>query len=98
MNNPIEISENSDAVRSRVESAIEFHNKHFLVPIDQLKLEQMLMQDEAKAMLSECAQKHNMSMRGIAKIAKVGRVIANLATSEYVTRIHIAEALMYRKH
>ena len=72
MNNPIEISENSDAVRSRVESAIEFHNKHFLVPIDQLKLEQMLMQDEAKAMLSECAQKHNMSMRGIAKIAKVG--------------------------
>ncbi len=51
---------------------------------------------EAQALLEDYTQKARMSLRGISKVLKVARTIADMAESEKVMRDHVAEALSFR--
>jgi len=54
--------------------------------------------DEAgAALLSDAAVKLNLSARGYHRVLKVARTIADLDGVDGIARLHIAEALTYRK-
>jgi magnesium chelatase family protein len=52
---------------------------------------------EGRALLTQAAEKMRLSARGYHRILRVGRTIADLAGAESVKRVHIAEALSYRR-
>jgi magnesium chelatase family protein len=54
--------------------------------------------DEAgKALLMQAAAAMRLSARSYTRVLRVARTIADLASSEGVTRLHVAEALSYRR-
>lgn len=56
-----------------------------------------LPDEKGAALLSEAAVKLNLTARGYHRVLKVSRTIADLEGSDAVRRIHIAEALTYRR-
>ena len=61
-------------------------------------LEQIAALDHAgQALMSDAAEAMNLSARGYHRVLRVARTIADLAGSERITRIHLAEALSYRQ-
>ena len=54
--------------------------------------------DEAgRALLAQAAEATRMSARGYTRVLRVARTIADLAGAETVGRLHVAEALSYRR-
>lgn len=61
-------------------------------------LEKVAVLDErAKKLLIECADKMNLSARAYNRILKLARTIADLQNEKNITNMHIAEALSYRR-
>ena len=61
-------------------------------------LERVATPDEAgRALLASAASAMRLSARGYHRVLKVARTIADLSGSETIGRIHIAEALSYRR-
>lgn len=61
-------------------------------------LEAIAAPDEAgRKLLTEAAERMQLSARGYHRVLKVARTIADLADAERVTKPHIAEALSYRR-
>ena len=61
-------------------------------------LETFASPDEAgRALLMQAADAMHLSARGYTRILRVARTIADLAGAEVVGRIHLAEALSYRR-
>ncbi|MET0360614.1 MAG: YifB family Mg chelatase-like AAA ATPase [Sphingobium sp.] len=61
-------------------------------------LDAVAMPDEAgRALLAEAAAAMKLSARGYTRVLRVARTIADLAGAETVGRIHVAEALSYRR-
>ncbi len=53
--------------------------------------------DPGRKLLAQAAEAMRLTARGYTRILRVARTIADLAGSEGITRIHIAEALSYRR-
>lgn len=61
-------------------------------------LEKVASPDQAgRALLTEAAEKLKLSARGYHRVLRVARTLADLSGQEGVTRLHIAEALSYRR-
>ncbi len=61
-------------------------------------LERVATPDEpGRKLLAQAAEAMRLTARGYTRILRVARTIADLAGSEGITRIHIAEALSYRR-
>ena len=61
-------------------------------------LDRHAMPDEAgRKLLMQAAEAMHLSARGYTRILRVARTIADLACAETVGRIHVAEALSYRR-
>ena len=53
--------------------------------------------EPGRALLAQAAAAMRLSARGYTRILRVARTIADLADSAVVTRVHVAEALSYRR-
>ena len=52
---------------------------------------------ECRALLEDATQRLNLSMRGLTRVLRVARTIADLAGAETVNHTHLSEALAYRQ-
>ncbi len=50
-----------------------------------------------RALLADAAEAMNLSARGYHRVLRVARTVADLAQSQTITRMHLAEALSYRQ-
>ncbi len=98
-------SENSAAVASRVRSARELQTRRYAgtgartnSEADGALLESVATPDEpGRKLLTQAAQAMRLTARGYTRVLRVARTIADLAQSETLGRIHVAEALSYRR-
>jgi magnesium chelatase family protein len=98
-------AESSETIAKRVQEARDFQARRYVnVGIkNNSELYGDLIKDfaeptpEAKLMLNNAAEKLKLSMRGYNRILKLARSIADLAGEEQINKLHISEALNYRR-
>jgi magnesium chelatase family protein len=98
-------SEGSDAVAGRVSRARAIQRERF--KDDEIRtnaeaegelLDRVAQPDSSGLrLLTEAADAMKLTARGYHRVLKVARTIADLAGAERVGRLHIAEALAYRR-
>ena len=57
----------------------------------------LILQEDVRDYLATMAAKLNLSGRGLSRVMKVARTIADLSGEEEISKKHMAEALMYRQ-
>ena len=98
-------AEGSDEVAARVASARTVQIRRFAdEPVrtnseaDGDLLDSIATPDNAgRALLAQAAEAMRLTARGYSRVLRVARTIADLAGSETVGRVHVAEALSYRR-
>ena len=98
-------SEGSTEVAARVAAARSVQAERYAdhpirtnAEADGALLEAVATPDEAgRTLLAQASEAMRLSARGYTRILRVARTIADLAGSETVGRIHVAEALSYRR-
>ena len=99
-------AEGSAEVRVRVAAARMIQTDRYVghgirtnAEVDGELLDTVAAPDEAgRQLLAKAAQAIGLSARGYHRVLRVARTIADLGGSERVGRIHVAEALSYRRH
>ncbi|MGL4649180.1 MAG: ATP-binding protein, partial [Caldilineaceae bacterium] len=56
----------------------------------------VVLDDDGMALLRNAMRKMQLTARGVHRVLKLSRTIADLASTEHVTVMHLAEALQYR--
>ncbi|OGY48963.1 MAG: magnesium chelatase [Candidatus Buchananbacteria bacterium RIFCSPHIGHO2_02_FULL_40_13] len=100
----VNLSENSDIIRSRVQEARNWQADRFkgtnIINNSEMSSKQLgdycLLDNSSKIILRQAAEKLHLSPRAYYRIIKVARTIADLAGSEKILIEHIAESLQYR--
>lgn len=100
--------ESSTAIRERVVAARKLQKQRFIeAGVPQLNTNSQLsgeilekiarLDDDGKALLISFAEKNKLSARSYHRTIRLARTIADLQNKINVSRIHIAEALSYRR-
>ena len=97
-------SENSDTVRERISRSIDIQRKRFaetglnsnsdMGPVE--VWDHCAVEDSAQSLLQMAMKQLTLSARGLHRVLKVARTIADLAGSPDILTPHVAEALQYR--
>ena len=100
-------SESSASVAGRVATAREKQQRRFAAmgirartnaEVSGDHLQQMVqLKDEGRALLENATRSLQLSMRGLTRVLRIARTIADLEQAEEVSRTHLAEALSYRQ-
>ena len=99
-------AETSDEIKTRIAAARSFavqqrpHTAtHLNAKLSAADIQKDIqLNDHVQAVLTQAMDKQNLSARGFHKILRVARTIADLARSEQIDRIHVLEALSYRRY
>lgn len=99
---PIEISraprgEDSATVRARVEKARDQQITRQNVCNAQASPDLFVMDDDARSLAEQAAEKLRLSNRGLTRLMRVSRTIADLEGTQQIQRHHVAEALGFRR-
>jgi magnesium chelatase family protein len=97
--------EGSAEIAARVSAAREIQTQRYAgtrvrtnAEVDGERLEDVAGPDAAgRELLAQAAAAMKLSARGYTRVLRVARTIADLAGSEEVGRVHVAEALSYRR-
>jgi magnesium chelatase family protein len=101
------VGETSDAIRSRVQAARNIQNQRFskngssdIVCNADMRVGEIRqfcrVGDEGQCLMRAAMTQLNLSARAYHRILKLARTIADLAGSEEIHSVHLAEALQYR--
>ena len=102
------MGESSEAIRARVEAARERqrqrfandHAKHVVVSNADMRVGEIRqfckLDDQGQSLMRSAMTQLNLSARGYHRVLKLARKIADLAGSEDIQSVHLAEALQYR--
>ena len=101
------LGETSETIRKRVQAARNIQNKRFsngeakdIVCNADMRVGEVrqfcALQDEGKSLMRAAMSQLNLSARAYHRILKLSRTIADLAGSEDIQSVHLAEALQYR--
>jgi magnesium chelatase family protein len=100
------LGETSASIRARVQTARDIQTKRFqnnssdLVCNADMRVGEIRqfcrLQDEGQSLMRAAMSQLNLSARAYHRILKLARTIADLAGSEEIQSVHLAEALQYR--
>jgi len=101
------VGETSTSIRARVQAARDIQNKRFskngssdIVCNADMRVGEIRqyckLQDEGQRLMRAAMTQLNLSARAYHRILKLSRTIADLAGSEEIQSVHLAEALQYR--
>ncbi len=101
------VSESSESIRQRVQAARDIQNKRFsnseatdIVCNADMRVGEVRrfckLQEEGQNLMRSAMTQLNLSARAYHRILKLARTIADLAGSEEIQSVHLAEALQYR--
>jgi magnesium chelatase family protein len=97
-------AESSAHIRARVEAARERQQERFkglrIAANAEMNVKEIRrfcdLPDSAKALLRHAAERLGLSARGLHRVLKTSRTIADLAGSELIAEEHVSESLSYR--
>ena len=100
------LGESSESIRARVQAARDIQQKRFANSKSDIicnadmrvgEIRQFCkLQDEGQSLMRAAMSQMNLSARAYHRILKLARTIADLAGSEDIQSVHLAEALQYR--
>jgi magnesium chelatase family protein len=101
------VGESSESIRARVQSARDIQNKRFsnngssdIICNADMRVGEVRqfcgLQVEGQSLMRSAMTQLNLSARAYHRILKLSRTIADLAGSEEIQSVHLAEALQYR--